>query len=248
MYADDLLLLSATCSGLQHMLNRCHSICVDSNLEFNYNKSSCAIIGPAAKYKVECMTLGSYRLSWTTVIKYLGVSFHAGRKLSIDTALIKRKFYASVNCILSKTRCMHEMVKLSLMEAHCLPVLLYSCTALSSTKQQLSELNVCWNSVYRRIFGFNKWESVRIFIAGLGRMNLISIHAHLCFKFHKSGIISKNVIYSSILKRFLYSQDFKMLCNSVNVDPAQNIVQKLSYYELKKLMYTNFCNRPGSIK
>ena len=35
MYADDLLLLSATCSGLQHMLNRCNSICVNSNLEFN---------------------------------------------------------------------------------------------------------------------------------------------------------------------------------------------------------------------
>ena len=244
MYADDLLLLSASVSGLQHMLNRCYSICVDSNLEFNCDKSSCAIVGPSANYRVENMSLGNHSLPWATVVKYLGVSFQVGGKLFIDTALIKRKFYASVNCILSKTRCMHEMVKLALMEAHCLPVLLYSCTALSYTKQQLNDLSACWNSVYRRIFGFNKWDSVRVFIAGLGRMNFTSIHAHLCFKFQKVGIRSKNEVFGSIVRHFMFSQDFKLLCSSVNVEPAYNSITKLSFYELRQLMYTNFCNKP----
>ena len=138
------------------------------------------------------------------------------------------------------------MEKLALMEAHCLPVILYSCTALSYTKQQLSDLNACWNSVYRRIFGFNKWESVRVFIAGLGRMNFFSIHAHLCFKFQKEGIRSTNLVFCSILKRFMFSSDFKMLCNSVDVEPTHKYILKLSFYELRKLMYTNYCNRPGS--
>jgi hypothetical protein len=33
-------------------------------------------------------------------------------------------------------------------------------------------LNSCWNLIYRRIFGFNLWESVKLFICGLGRLNL----------------------------------------------------------------------------
>ena len=248
MYADDLLLLSASVAGLQSMLNRCDFICCESSLEFNCNKSSCAIIGPAAKYKIDNMTLGNYRLTWATVIKYLGISFQTGRKLIIDTVQIKRKFYASVNCILGKTKCVHETVKLALMEAHCLPVLLYSCVALSYTNQQLTDLNACWNSVYRRIFGFNKWDSVRVFIAGLGRMNFISIHAHLCFKFYKEGFKSNNYVFRSILHRFMFSQDFKKLCNSVDVVSEYKYLLNLPFFELKKVMYSNFCNRPSRLK
>src|SRR5579872_5618437 len=119
MYADDLLLLSASVSGLHHMLNKCYSIACDSNLEFNCSKSSCAIIGPAFKYKINSMNLGDDELNWTELIKYLGISFHFGKRLTIDTAVIKRKFYASVSCILGKTRCIHETVRLGLMEPHC---------------------------------------------------------------------------------------------------------------------------------
>ena len=37
------------------------------------------------------------------------------------------------------------------------------------------ELNACWNSVYRKIFGFHKWESVKCCIHGLNRLDLCSI-------------------------------------------------------------------------
>ena len=87
-----------------------------------------------------------------------------------------------------------------------------------------------------------------MFIAGLGRMDFISIHAHLCLKFHKQGIKSNNFVFRSILNRFLFSQDFKKLCNSVDVASECNYLLDLSFYELKKLMYTNFCNRPSSRK
>jgi hypothetical protein len=46
---------------------------------------------------------------------------------------------------------------------------------LTFTQHQLHELNVSWNTVYRVIFGFNRWESVKCFIHGLGRLNLIFI-------------------------------------------------------------------------
>ena len=44
--------------------------------------------------------------------------------------------------------------------------------------KQSRELNVCnWNSVYSKIFKFNRWESVKCFINGLGRLELMHLLA-----------------------------------------------------------------------
>ena len=50
-------------------------------------------------------------------------------------------------------------VRLSLMESYVLPVLIYALDAVSLTSSMLREFSVCWNNIYRRIFGMNKWES-----------------------------------------------------------------------------------------
>jgi len=39
------------------------------------------------------------------------------------------------------------------------------------TVGQEDKLNACWNSVYRKIFGFNKWESIKSVMCGLGRLD-----------------------------------------------------------------------------
>ena len=36
----------------------------------------------------------------------------------------------------------------------------------------MHDLNVCWNVVYRTVFNFNRWESVKGFINGLGKLSL----------------------------------------------------------------------------
>ena len=44
--------------------------------------------------------------------------------------------------------------------------------ASSPSNKQIGELNVCWNSVIRRLFGYNRWESVKAVLMGLGRLNI----------------------------------------------------------------------------
>ena len=39
-------------------------------------------------------------------------------------------------------------------------VLQYCLGAITFSKSQLIELNACWNIVYRRVFRFQKWESI----------------------------------------------------------------------------------------
>ena len=47
---------------------------------------------------------------------------------------------------------------------------MYAIPAFSLKSRQVDELNVCWNNVFRRIFNYNKWESVKAVILGLGRL------------------------------------------------------------------------------
>jgi len=48
-------------------------------------------------------------------------------------------------------------VQLKLQELYSLQILTYFIAAFDLKVKQLAELNVCWNSVYRRLFGFHKW-------------------------------------------------------------------------------------------
>ena len=59
MYADDLILLSATVNGLQAMLNCCFSTSTELRLQFNCSKSTCTAICPGAPHSISDMQLGS---------------------------------------------------------------------------------------------------------------------------------------------------------------------------------------------
>jgi len=66
---------------------------------------------------------------------------------------------------------MDEILRLSLLETYCLPVLTYTAPVIKLKACQLHELNCCWNSVYHKVFSFHRWESVRVFINRLGRLD-----------------------------------------------------------------------------
>ena len=61
-----------------------------------------------------------------------------------------------------------------------------------------SELNACWNSVYRRIFKFHKWESVRQFVCGLGRLDLHHIVQVRRVKYYKRLLQCNNTLLTDI--------------------------------------------------
>ena len=134
----------------------------------------------------------------------------------VDINPIKRKFFVACNSILGKAKCLNDIIKLSLMESYCLPILSYATVAMKLTHAQICDLNACWNSVYRRIFGFNKWESVRVFIHDMGRLDFCHLRdqAYLRLKFVSCGMVSKNVLYAYmyVMKRLFFSDVFKEIC------------------------------------
>jgi len=123
---------------------------------------------------------------------------HAGSELIVDTSAVSRKFYAAANSILCKTAGSDDLSRLHLLESYCLPVLTYAFAALKMSKAQCKALNVCWNNVYLRVFKFHKWESVKCFICGLGKLDFWHVHMTSVVRFYKKLSHCSNTVIHTL--------------------------------------------------
>jgi hypothetical protein len=120
----------------------------------------------------------------------------------------RRSLFSAVNCILRRSHFTSDMVKLFLCEVHCLPIIMYSLESLSLLNAQLRDLNSWWNSVYRQIFSYNKWESVSELIFMLDRLDLVTLYRVRKAKFISSIHYSPN----SVLRYFYHFNAYSAKC------------------------------------
>src|SRR5579872_640421 len=137
--------------------------------------------------------------AWTTTIKYIGVTFKAGIFLTLDNSTPMRRFYSSCNSIFHKSANIDEIAKLHLIESNCLPILTYALPTLKLLPDQMQEMNKAWNCAYRKIFGFNMWESVKLLICGLGRLDFMHISLKLYINFIRNNMTSNNLTLKYLL-------------------------------------------------
>jgi len=168
LYADDIILLSASVSGLQSLLNCCYAVSQDVKLDFNYSKSCCFSVGRRHSAKISDMALGPETIAWCDYFKI--ISFCSEPRLYVDTDVTKRKFFTACNSIFGNCHSTDELIQLQLLESY-FPLLQYALCALRLTAAQRADRNSCWNSVYRRIFNFRKFDFVTLLIRGLGRLD-----------------------------------------------------------------------------
>ena len=198
LYADDMILLCPSVKGLQSMLNLCTSVANSLSLVFNTSKSMCIAIGKLAKLLTQPMSLGTGQIDWVDSIKYLGVTITGGTKLGFNNSLVKQNFFAACNCIYAKAKHLDEIIHLMLQESYCLSILTYAVAVIKYSTKQEDELNACWNSVYRKLFGFNKWESVKSFICGLGRLDFHHITRIFRTKFYFHVLRTSNMLLNNM--------------------------------------------------
>jgi len=92
------------------------------------------------------------KVNVTHHINNLGVDVLAGTYFTIDSDIVKRKFYASANAILCNSFNQNDLLRRYLLDSYCLPVLQYNMSVIKLTDMQLLELNTCWNMIFRIIF------------------------------------------------------------------------------------------------
>ena len=98
-----------------------------------------------------------------------------------------------------------------------MPLLQYGAMALRFTKSQLGDLNVCLNLVYRKLFGLNKFDSVRCFISGLGRLGFYHLHLFLSFRFIRCAYLSSNALFKSLVHLHRRTAEFNSLCSVAGI-------------------------------
>lgn len=239
MCVDDVLLISASVRDLQFMSDCCNSIGDSLNIKFNVAKSKCIVIGSKIlSSDLASMILDNRSLSWVDNIKYLGVTLLSGNYFKVDLSDVRRKFFVSVNIILSKCSYVSEPAKLKLMETHCLPILLYAIESMNFNPVLLKDINMWWNSVYRKIFKFNKWESVKCLICLLGRLDIYHLENVRRIKFLKnmSAIQSLNSVVSFVNSKYVNRGEFWSVINKFNMD------FNWSYGKIKAMSHIYFQN------
>jgi Reverse transcriptase (RNA-dependent DNA polymerase) len=236
VYADDIILLSASLTGLQTMLDKCSTVISDLRLNFNCNKSVCVAFGKHSASQLADVNLNNTTLQWSHSLKYLGVNFKNGCRMNCDIDYITRKFYAASNCIFNNSSGLDDLLQLHLQSSYCLPILQYASPALHFNKNQLRALNVCWNDVYRRIFKFNRWESVSEFIWGLGCLNFTHLWYLSVVKFIKSLLLSSNSVMYGIVNNFIHGIEYITLIKEIHVS------HELPMYVIRESVSTHFSN------
>lgn len=223
MYADDIILLSPSIKGLQCMLDNCFTSSIHLSLTFNCAKSHCICFGNFFKSPLPAMNLGDSHLDWCSQINYLGVFIIAGKCLKFDINPLIRAFYSACNSIYSVAKYCNELTHLALQESYCLPILLYGVSAICLNVSQSNSLNSCWNSVFRKIFGFNRWESVKTFIFGLGRLDLHHIISKQRAKFYTHLVNSASLTIQILFHNYCIRRRSTDLCLSLMQLPLSRL-------------------------
>ena len=75
MYADDLIILFASISGVKAMLTNCLHTCSQRSMSLNASKSCCDYFGSRYNADLDDLILGNAKITWNSSFIYLGIHF-----------------------------------------------------------------------------------------------------------------------------------------------------------------------------
>ena len=114
--------------------------------------------------------LDGVAIPWETKWIYLGITLKSNVHFDCCVKEILGKFFRSLNSILRIEGQSDDMVKLRLLEAHCLPILTYGIEILRvADGNEWRQMRVAYNSIYRKIFNYTRRESVTVLQHSLNR-------------------------------------------------------------------------------
>jgi len=86
--------------------------------------------------------------------------------------------------------------------------------------KQLQSMNFWWNSVFRKIFGYFKWESVRNLICSLQKLNLMYIENVRRILFVKNILNSSDMYNDTLIgitNHYVHRSEFQTVLEKCNV-------------------------------
>ena len=161
LFADDLALLAPSRSALQKMIDLCHEYCQKYCLQFNSSKSKIMLFGDNYDESCAPVSISGSPIDYVHEWKYLGTTLVAGKSLSFTARPDLSSFFRATNAIINVLTDAHEHTLLSLLYSNCVPILTYACSVKEYSASDMTDCNTAMNNVFRKIFGFKEWQSIR---------------------------------------------------------------------------------------
>ena len=124
-YADDIVLLSPTVSGLQSMLDVCGGFAEDNFMKFNVQKCSVTVFSRKSVTTDLYLRLCGHTVPVTNQFTHLGTLFKGDRDISSSVKARMAKFYGAANAVVGRMGllCREEKIWKKVMMRQLLPVL-----------------------------------------------------------------------------------------------------------------------------
>ena len=199
LYADDIVLLSCSCFGLQKLVNICMNYGKSWDISFNPNKTLCITFGGKHPSRF-VVTLDNIKLDWLDKLKYLGCFFNSNT-CKVDLSNSVRKYYGCFNNILSVLgKGKNEMTALHLVKCYSVPILTYACQVWNLSPSEYKTLNVIWNNSFRKIFNCCWRESTAGLQFYCNCLSMTHIIDQQIILFYKRLLRSSNVILRTLFR------------------------------------------------
>ena len=109
--------------------------------------------------------------------RYLGCLVKGGKEFSLSNKSDIAAFRRSANSVLSSLEKMNEQISMKMLYSFSVPILTYTAEIKQFSYSDMNECNVALNDSIRRIFSYNRWESIRSLRQQLGYQDLYTIFA-----------------------------------------------------------------------
>ena len=134
--------------------------------------------------------------------KYLGFNIQSGKQFSFSAQPELMSFYSASNCIINVLYKPSEEVLMKLLYSNCVSILTYGCQVKEFLTRDMSKMNVAINDSVRKIFGWQRWESVRTLRESMGYRSIYEIFEWQKRSFLMNTYLSDNEVLQRLIVLF----------------------------------------------
>lgn len=180
-YADDIVLLSPSISGLRSMLSECENYCSKYLLQFNATKSVCVCFGRSVPNTLPDLFLLGDKMSWQSHVKHLGHIIMYNLSEEKEIAFKRGDIAGRVNTLLAKLPSVDNSIVMRLFNSQCAHF--YGCVTWNLCDKSVDQFCTMYNRCVRRVLKL-PYRTHKAFLPYLSKqpLSIVKIYQR-CSKF-----------------------------------------------------------------
>ena len=172
---------------MQCLLDTCTEYASAWCIQYNEKKTKVMYFGKEFKtFSCEPLLLNKKPLQFVSEWKYLGVLVITENGFYCSANKPRTSFYRSSNSILNVLKKPSKAVLMRLLFSICVPNITYGCDVVNYHHKAKESLHIAVNDAIRRIYSYNRWESIRTLRQSEGYDSVTEIFSQRKASFEKS--------------------------------------------------------------